>query len=315
MDKAGMPWHARDMPLVVNEILSQIEADRSEGATSLALRGLDALEACAPSLPADQAAAKRALVLLAARIDSLRPSIAAIGVQAVLAVIRARALMEDGRAPAEAVLEAVGREREILGRANPTIAGLAHAELGEGGTLVTCSYSMTAAQCLVELRPSLVRVGDGHPIDDGLRAARWLSARGLAVEVVPDGAMPALVRGSRAVIVGADQILADGALINRASTFSLSLAARRSGVPFLVACQRIKLAGAEQGEIEEPPGFLADAPDGITGRAPLFDVTPADLIDGVLTESGRLTAAEAGAVGARLAVLRAELVAEANRLS
>jgi translation initiation factor 2B subunit (eIF-2B alpha/beta/delta family) len=117
------------------------------------------------------------------------------------------------------------------------------------------------------------------------------------------------------VIVGADQILRSGALINRASTFALALAARRFGVPFLAACQRIKLAGAEQGEIEEPGGFLDRAPDGITGRAPLFDLTPPDLVDGVLTESGRLTAAQAGDLGARLAVLRAELLAEARRPS
>jgi len=302
--------------LVVDDILAQIEADRSEGAASLALRGLDVLEAAAPSLPADPALAGRELVWLVARIDTLRPSIAAIGVQAVLAVVRARGLMAEGFPPAAAVTMAVARERETLGQANVAIAELARTELGEeGGTLVTCSYSMTAAQCLVGLRPALVRIGDGHPVGDGLRAARWLSARGLAVEVVPDGALPALVRGARAAIVGADQILAGGTLINRASTLSLALAARRFGVPFLVVCQRIKLAGAEHGEIEEPPGFLPDAPDGITGRAPLFDATPPDLIDGVLTETGRLTAAEAGAVGARLAVLRAELVAEARHLA
>jgi translation initiation factor 2B subunit (eIF-2B alpha/beta/delta family) len=302
--------------LVIDEILAQIEADRSEGAASLALRGLDALEAAAPSLPPDPAAAGRELARLAARIDSLRPAIAAIGVQAVLAVIRARGLMAAGLSPAAAIATAVAREREALGQANLAIAELARAELGEGGgTLVTCSCSMTAQQCLVGLRPALVRIGEGHPVGDGMRAARWLSARGLAVEVVPDGALPALVPGARAAIVGADQILASGTLINRASTLSLALSARRFGVPFLVVCQRIKLAGAEQSEIEEPPGFLPEAEEGITGRAPLFDATPPDLIDGVLTETGRLTAAAAGAVGARLAVLRAEVVAEANRLS
>jgi translation initiation factor 2B subunit (eIF-2B alpha/beta/delta family) len=302
------------MSLIVNRILSLIESDRSEGAASLALRGLDALEAAAPSLPPDPTAAGLELARLAARIDGLRPSIAAIGVQAVLAVVRARGLMAEGLSPAAAVVKAVAREREILGQANVSIAELARTELEEGGTLVTCSCSMTAQQCLVGLRPALVRIGEGHPVGDGLRAARWLSARGLAVEVVPDGALPALVRGARAALVGADQILAGGTLINRASTLSLALAARRFGVPFLVVCQRIKLAGAEFGEIEEPPGFLPEAEEGITGRAPLFDATPPDLIDGVLTEIGRLTAAEAGAVGARLAVLRAEMIAEARRL-
>jgi translation initiation factor 2B subunit (eIF-2B alpha/beta/delta family) len=218
--------------------------------------------------------------------------------------------MAEGTAPAAALRRAVRTEREILGQANSTIAALAREELGPGGIAVSCSWSVTAMRALVAIAPSTVRIGEGHRMGDGLRAAKWLAARGLDVEVVPDAALPTAVRGARLVIVGADQILADGSVINRCSTFSLALAARHERVPFFVACQRIKLSGNLTVAIEEDPALFNDLPEGVRARAPIFDMTPPDLVDGVLTESGRLTAAEAGAVGEGIAALRRRVFAE-----
>lgn len=157
---------------------------------------------------------------------------------------------------------------------------------------------------VVALSPARVFVGEGHRMGDGLRASRWLAARGLDVVVLPDGALPTVVRQANNVIVGADQVLADGSVVNRCSTYSLSLAARYSGVPMLVACQRIKLSGNTSVEIEETEQLFGMLPEGVTARAPVFDLTPRDLIDSILTESGRLSPEEAGAVGEGIAVLR-----------
>jgi methylthioribose-1-phosphate isomerase len=101
-------------------------------------------------------------------------------------------------------------------------------------------------------------------------------------------------------------VLADGAVINRCSTFSLALAARHFGVPFYVTCQRIKLGGKQRSAIEEGPGLFGVLPDGVEGRVPLFDVTPAALVTGILTESGLLSTSQAAEVGAGIASLRAE---------
>jgi translation initiation factor 2B subunit (eIF-2B alpha/beta/delta family) len=295
----------------IERILDEIAGDKSDGATSLSLRGLDALDMLSAELPDDRVEALALIRALALRIDGIRPSMAAIGGQAILAVQRAASSIAEGLAPGAALSRAVRVEREMLGQAAATIAGLAADELGPGGVIATCSWSVTALRALLAVRPTRILIGEGHRLADGLRSARWLAARGLEVTVVPDAALPDVVRGARAVLVGADQVLADGSLINRCSTFSMALAARHFGVPFFVACQRIKLSGNRASEIEETGTLFGDLPQGVTVRSPMFDLTPAVFVGAYLTESGRLTPAEAGEVGAAIARLRAELVARA----
>jgi translation initiation factor eIF-2B subunit delta len=293
----------------IERIIAEIAGDKSDGATSLALRGLDALEQLGDALPDDPEAALARVRALAARIDRLRPSMAAIGSQAVLATARAAGLVADGLPPFAARAQAVRTERDMLGQASATIAGLVADELGPGGAIATCSWSVTAMRVLLATRPDRIVIGEGHRLGDGLRAAKWLAARGIETTVVPDAALPDAVRGARACLVGADQVLADGAVVNRSSTLSMALAARHFGVPFYVACQRIKLSGNAVAEIELSPGLFGELPPGVTAWSPLFDVTPAALIDAYFTESGRLSPAEAGEVGAGIARLRADLYA------
>jgi len=294
-----MTYHAD-----IENILADIRGDKSEGATSLALRGLDAIEAMARDLPEDLDEAKEALISLAATIDSLRPSMAAIGNQAVLAVNRALSLIGEGMEPAPAISRAVTAEREILGQANTTIAALAASQLDRRGRVVSCSWSVTALTTIRAIEPSQVVIGEGHRMGDGLRASRWLAARGLDVTVVPDGALPTVVQEGSLVLVGADQVLADGSVVNRCSTYSLALAAKHRLARFVVACQRIKLCGNAEANIEEHDNLFGALPEGVTARAPIFDLTPPDLIDSILTESGRLTPEQAGAVGVGIASLR-----------
>jgi translation initiation factor 2B subunit (eIF-2B alpha/beta/delta family) len=295
---------ATPIPEAVEAILREIAEERSDGATSLAARGLDALEILADDLPDEQRAALDRIDGLARRIDGLRPTLAAIGVQAVLALARTEALVAQGMGPAFALRQAIRVERETLGQADSTISSLARRELGAGGVLVSCSWSVTAARCLVAIKPERVVIGEGHRLGDGLRCAKWLAARGLEVEVVPDGALPTSVGEARAVIVGADQVLADGAVVNRCCTFPLALAANHFGVPFYVACQRIKLGGRASAPLEEAPGLFGVLPTGVSSRVPMFDVTPRALVRGVITESGMMSPGQAGEIGARIADLR-----------
>jgi translation initiation factor eIF-2B subunit delta len=299
------------MTEAIERVIAEIAGEKSDGASSLALRGLDALELLCGELPDDPTAAISRVRHLAMRIDRLRPSMAAIGSQAVLAAARAAGLVADGLPPVAALSQAVRTERDMLGQASATIAGLVADELGPGGVIATCSWSVTAMRVLLAVRPSRIIIGEGHKLGDGLRAAKWLAARGIETMVVPDAALPEAVRVARAVLVGADQVLADGAVVNRSSTFSMALAARHFGVPFYVVCQRIKLSGNATAEIEESRHLFGELPAGVTAWSPLFDVTPATLVDAYFTESGRLSPAEAGEVGAGIARLRAELYARA----
>ncbi|MDD5307911.1 MAG: hypothetical protein PHU25_11375 [Deltaproteobacteria bacterium] len=290
----------------IEKILDSISTNRMDGATSLAGRALDALDALARSLPPECTGIEARS--LASHIDALRPSVASIGVQAVLAVARAESLAAQGMPWSRALAEAVRKERETLGQADEAIAAIAARNVGRGGAVVSCSWSVTALRAIMALQPAIVRVGHGWPLADGLRSASWLAARGLKTEVLPDGCLAAAMDGARIVLVGADHVLADGSVVNRASTFPLALLARHADVPFYAACQRIKLGGRVRPQIEEQDGAFGLLPDGVTGRAPLFDVTPAHLVTAVITESGMLEAAEAGEIGRSIDALRRRIL-------
>jgi len=95
------------------------------------------------------------------------------------------------------------------------------------------------------------------------------------------------------VWTGADRICADGALVNGVGTYLVALAAQRAELPFYALCETLKFdprlpstaVELEEKEAAEvaPEGSL---PEGVTVRNPYFDITPADLITGIVTEEG-----------------------------
>jgi methylthioribose-1-phosphate isomerase len=117
-----------------------------------------------------------------------------------------------------------------------------------------------------------------------------------------------------AIVVGADRVAANGDTANKIGTYSLAILARAHGVKFLVAAPRttidLKTRSGENIVIEERPGqemtvikgptldartgqiqvgsaeIVSIAATGIGVWNPAFDVTPADLIDGIVTEVG-----------------------------
>jgi methylthioribose-1-phosphate isomerase len=97
------------------------------------------------------------------------------------------------------------------------------------------------------------------------------------------------------VVVGADRIAANGDVANKIGTYALAVLARRHGIPFYVAAPLSTFdADIPDGShipIEERPaaevtGYrdLRWAPPGVQVRNPAFDVTPAELITGIICE-------------------------------
>jgi methylthioribose-1-phosphate isomerase len=140
-----------------------------------------------------------------------------------------------------------------------------------------------------------------RPLLQGARLTAWeLSAAGIPVTVLPDGAAPSLLAGGvvDAVIVGCDRVAANGDVANKIGTYALAIAARHHGVPFYVAgpCSTLDPAtptGAEI-EIEQRDGEEVRAVAGLRETTavwnPAFDVTPAELITGLITDAGVLRA-------------------------
>ena len=113
------------------------------------------------------------------------------------------------------------------------------------------------------------------------------------------------------VIVGADRIAANGDAANKIGTYMVAVLARRHCLPFYVAAPTSTFdpstADGSAIQIEERPaqevtGYrgLRWAPEGVAVRNPAFDVTPAELISGIVCERGVILAPDAARV---LAVL------------
>ena len=99
------------------------------------------------------------------------------------------------------------------------------------------------------------------------------------------------------ILVGADRVAANGDTANKIGTYTLAVLAARHGIPFYVCAPTNSIdLGAADGsaiEIEErgPDEVLQFrgvrvAPPGTEARNPVFDVTPAELITGIVTEEG-----------------------------
>ena len=152
-----------------------------------------------------------------------------------------------------------------------------------------------------------------RPLLQGARLTAWeLEDAGIPVTVLADGAAPTLLaRGDiDAVIVGCDRVAANGDVANKIGTYALAIAARHHGVPFYVAGPRSTLdpatpTGAEI-EIEERDGDEIRLVAGLSARTevwnPAFDVTPAELITGLITDAGVLRAPYGPAIAEALRV-------------
>ena len=145
-----------------------------------------------------------------------------------------------------------------------------------------------------------VYADETRPWLQGARLTAWeLVQDQIPVTLLADCAAAALMRQGKVdwVIVGADRITANGDTANKIGTYSLAVLARQHGVKFMVVAPTstidMQLATGDAIEIEERGaeevlnlGVQAIAAQGAQAWNPVFDVTPAELIDALVTERG-----------------------------
>ena len=145
-----------------------------------------------------------------------------------------------------------------------------------------------------------VWVDETRPYLQGARLTAWeLAQAGVPHSLIPDVAAGHLMAQGEVdvVIVGADRIAANGDTANKVGTYTLAVLAARHAIPFYVAAptSSIDLATPTGGDIpieERGPAEVLMvrgvrlAPPDTTVRNPAFDVTPAELITGIITEEG-----------------------------
>ena len=145
-----------------------------------------------------------------------------------------------------------------------------------------------------------VVVDETRPLLQGSRLTAWeLSRAGIPVTVIVDGAAASLMRSGAIslCLVGADRIAANGDVANTIGTYALAVAAQHHGIPFYVAAPSStldpSLPNGDAIPIEHRPPHeisrLRDiplAPEDATVDNPAFDVTPWEMITGIVTDAG-----------------------------
>jgi len=138
-----------------------------------------------------------------------------------------------------------------------------------------------------------------RPVMQGSRLTAFeLKYDGIDVSLIPDTAVGySMANGLVSkVIVGADRILATGHVYNKIGTYQVALMAKQHGIPFYVAAplstfdmkSTTKDVVIEQRKSSEVTGVAGKktAPDDINVINPAFDMTPPELISGIITEAG-----------------------------
>ncbi len=145
-----------------------------------------------------------------------------------------------------------------------------------------------------------IYAGETRPWLQGARLTAWeLLQEDIPVTLIPDSAAAYVMlnRGLDWVIVGADRVAANGDVANKIGTYSLAVLAREHGVRFMVVAptstidRRLDDGADIEIELRDEEELLTCggrrvAPDGAGAFNAVFDVTPAELIDYLVTERG-----------------------------
>ncbi len=171
------------------------------------------------------------------------------------------------------------------------------------GGLATADYGTALAVIFAAHEQGVaVRVfaDETRPLLQGARLTAWeLQRRGIPVTLICDNMAAQVMKEGKVqlAVVGADRIASNGDTANKIGTYGVALLAKAHGIPFYVAAPSstfdLTLADGAAIPIEQRDpkevthGFgRATAPAGVDVYNPAFDVTPANLISGIITEKG-----------------------------
>ncbi len=260
------------------------------------------------------------------RLAASRPT----AVNLFWALKRMRGLLQEAVVdlPARLVAEAEAIHREDLA-ANRAMGDFGATLIAEGsgvlthcnaGALATGGYGTAVGVIRSAWRDGRLRqvyADETRPWLQGARLTAWeLLEAGIPVNLVADGAAAWLMKQGRvqAVVVGSDRIAANGDVANKIGTYSAALAARAHGVRFIVAAPistidpetpdgaSIPIETRHETELLELSGCRIAAP-GAHAWNPVFDVTPAELVDFIVTERGIIECPDAAKIAAHLAAV------------
>jgi ribose 1,5-bisphosphate isomerase len=186
--------------------------------------------------------------------------------------------------------------QKTLEASKARIAEIGAKRIRDGFVIFTHCHSSTVtcmlAKALKEGRSFEVVCTETRPALQGRITAKEMLALGVKTTFIVDSAARSLMNQVDIVVVGSDAITSEGNVVNKIGTGMIALLAREAGKPFYVVSELLKFDPAtmygEYEKIEERSRdeIWKEAPSELNIRNPAFDVTPRDLINGLICEEG-----------------------------
>ncbi|MCS7099697.1 MAG: ribose 1,5-bisphosphate isomerase [Sulfolobales archaeon] len=290
------------VPLEVVRIREDIKTMKIRGAGNIARHGAQAIAIAAEKYSGkDLEDFKKYLKAVADYVKSARPT--AVSLPNSISYVMSR--LEKGRpSSVEEAVEVVTRAaREFIAyseNAVKVIAQLGAKRIERGDTLMTHCHSRASVEVIITAhrqgKVGRVYVKETRPALQGLITAAELAREGVEVVLIPDSAVRYYMKRVDKVVVGADAVAANGAVINKIGTSLVALAAKEARARVYVASETYKfspytiIGELVPIEVREPTeivdfAWLAENP-GVEVFNPVFDATPPEYVDAIITEKG-----------------------------
>jgi ribose 1,5-bisphosphate isomerase len=288
--------------MLVRETAEKIKRMEIRGAGRIARAAAEALRDHARAYPGtDPAGFARSMEEAAALLVATRPT----AVSLPNAVHRVMAgLVSDG--PFAVERDGICRRADafIASSENAVrqIAEIGARHIHDGDVILTHCNSEAALSCIIGAHRSgksvEVFATEVRPRNQGLITIRALNDAGVKTNFIVDSAVRSFIHDVDLVMIGADAVTVNGAVVNKIGTSQVAHTAKEARVNVVVAAETYKFAPRTiMGEliaIEERPAqevladeIARDLPN-VTVRNPAFDVTPAEFIDLIVTEAGAI---------------------------
>jgi ribose 1,5-bisphosphate isomerase len=282
----------------LDERIAMIRNDREHGSRWLVHETISILYDIATQPTSSPEESLRQLQRAGKELSQARPAMAALA-GAVRRILNTSGGLEGmAREAAQLLKEYDSAIERITGYASPLLYG----------TVMTHSLSGTVLAVLTACVAQIERVIvlEGRPRYEGREVALALSKSGASITLITDAQADIFVPVCHAIVVGADSILANGDILNKAGTALLAWAAHGHRIPFYVLCETLKISPQNwsgdlaQLEEKEATEVLEQHIPGVTVRNFYFDRTPSKLVTSVITEQGMIGRREIKQVASQL---------------
>jgi ribose 1,5-bisphosphate isomerase len=197
---------------------------------------------------------------------------------------------------ARVVCVSSGKFQNSLSASKERIGEIGAKRIRDGSTVFTHCHSSTVTHMLAKAKAEgktfEVISTETRPAFQGRITAKEMLQLGVKTTFIVDSAARSFMHDVDVVVVGADAITSEGNVVNKIGSSTIAVLAKEARKPFYVVSELLKFDPAtlfgEYEKIEERSRdeIWKEAPPELNVRNPAFDVTPRDLIHGVICEEG-----------------------------